>query len=71
MVAEMVDAVVLVTVPILVGELKLPLAFESCAVKMFPVKNVIVSVVKFTETLDPPQKGPEILEVEMPVSITS
>ena len=35
MVAEMVDAVVLVDVPMLVGELKLPLAFESCAVNNF------------------------------------
>jgi hypothetical protein len=38
--AEMVPLVVLVKVPMLTGDVKLPVASESCAVNTFPALNV-------------------------------
>jgi hypothetical protein len=50
MVALMVPAVVLGSVPMLVGLLKLPDALDSCAVKIFPALNAALTV-KGTLTL--------------------
>jgi hypothetical protein len=56
-VAEMVPPeVVLVSVPIVTGEEKLPVLSESCAVKLFVA--VYPEAVKVTETEAPAQYGP-------------
>jgi hypothetical protein len=54
MVAEIVPDVVPVSVPIDVGEVKLPLLLLNCAVNTFPVVNVPM-VVNGTETDAPAQ----------------
>ena len=65
MVPEIVPADIDAKVPIAIGEAKLPLAFDSCAVKTFPVVKV-PEVVKGTEIVDPAQNGePLIVPVEI------
>ena len=62
-VAEIVPEAVLVSVPILTGVVKLPVAPDNCAVKIFPALNVPVAV-KGTLTEAPAQNGlPEIVPV--------
>lgn len=69
MVALMVPAVVCVIVPMLVGDAKLPLAAESCAVNILPLLNVPLMVKgTLTEAVSPlpAQKGePLMVEVVM------
>lgn len=63
MVPEIVPEVVDANVPIFTGEAKLPDAFDSCAVKIFPELKVPV-IVKGTATVVPAQNGePEIVLV--------
>ena len=64
-VLEMVPATVDVKVPILTGETKLPVAFDSCAVNIFPELKV-PETVNGTDTIDPAQNGkPVIIPVEI------
>jgi hypothetical protein len=68
-VAEMVPAVVCVSVPILVGLEKLPDELESCAVNTFPDVKVPL-IVKGTDTEAPEQKGePEIEDVVIAAAV--
>ena len=64
-VPEMVPATVEDKVPILTGDAKLPLPFDSCAVNIFPELKV-PEMVKGMETIDPAQNGePVIVPVEI------
>ena len=51
---EIVPAAVLVEVPIFIGDAKLPLASDSCAVKIFPAGKV-PEIVNGIETATPAQ----------------
>ena len=64
-VLDIVPATVDVKVPIITGEAKLPLAFDSCTVNIFPEVKV-PETVNGTDTTDPAQNGePVIVPVEI------
>ena len=60
-VQEIVPEVVEVKVPILIGEAKLPVAFDNCAVNIFPEVKV-PAIVNGTEITDPAQNGEPVMD---------